>query len=264
MTWKEIVQDNIIKNSDKIRAATRPLRDRFGIDYFTYHRIDNEGFYKVLVDRPDWAECYVQKQIYRNDPYLRQASVYKSGFYHVEQHGSHEYQEHLLKEGKTVLDVDINVLYIHREGLAVELFGFSANRKRSSLNELYLNNQSLLKSFSDYFKGELGSVLMEIESYLLPDLKGDDFFTDEPIGNKVDVHGFLQDLKIDHNLTPREKECLKYLLKGKSAKETGAFLKLSPRTIEFYLENIKKKWGCTSKATLFTKAESYHKLGLIP
>lgn len=54
-------------------------------------------------------------------------------------------------------------------------------------------------------------------------------------------------------LTAREKECLYYLVSGKSAKQTAALLNVSPRTVEFHLENIKQKAGCRTKLELLGK-----------
>jgi DNA-binding CsgD family transcriptional regulator len=48
-------------------------------------------------------------------------------------------------------------------------------------------------------------------------------------------------------LSKREAECLEGLALGKSMKEIGKLLDLSPRTIEFYLNNIKDKTGIRSK-----------------
>jgi hypothetical protein len=42
-SWKQIVQDYIVKHSDKIKKTTRPLKDHLGVSYFTYHRIDLDG-----------------------------------------------------------------------------------------------------------------------------------------------------------------------------------------------------------------------------
>ena len=56
------------------------------------------------------------------------------------------------------------------------------------------------------------------------------------------------------HITKRETECLHYLMKGMKTKEIAAQLNLSPRTIEFYLEKLKKKWRCTNKAELILKA----------
>lgn len=51
----------------------------------------------------------------------------------------------------------------------------------------------------------------------------------------------------------RERECIHYLLRGKSAKGIARILNLSARTIEFYTRNIKKKLGATTRAELIDK-----------
>jgi DNA-binding CsgD family transcriptional regulator len=51
-------------------------------------------------------------------------------------------------------------------------------------------------------------------------------------------------------LTKREAECMFLLLKGKSINTIAAILKLSPRTIEYYLKNIKIKLNCRTKFDL--------------
>lgn len=56
------------------------------------------------------------------------------------------------------------------------------------------------------------------------------------------------------SMTKRERECLLYLSQGKSAKEIARLLNLSWRTIEYYIENMKKKWGCTKRTELVVKA----------
>lgn len=51
-------------------------------------------------------------------------------------------------------------------------------------------------------------------------------------------------------LTPRENECLQWLLKGKSAKIIAENMQLSSRTIEIYINAIKKKFSCRTKLEL--------------
>lgn len=68
-SWTEILR-YLAKYNDEIVQATRPLRDCFGVKYFTYHRIDQDGNYTVLLDRPDWAEHYVAEKFYLNDPLM--------------------------------------------------------------------------------------------------------------------------------------------------------------------------------------------------
>jgi DNA-binding CsgD family transcriptional regulator len=60
-------------------------------------------------------------------------------------------------------------------------------------------------------------------------------------------------------LSLRERECLKLLLEGKTAKETAQDMQLSFRTVEYYFENIKNKLHCFSKRELFAYAHRLEK-----
>lgn len=51
-------------------------------------------------------------------------------------------------------------------------------------------------------------------------------------------------------LTQREAETCHHLLQGKTIPETGMALNLSPRTIEFYVKNMKLKIGVKTKDEL--------------
>src|SRR5579863_1830482 len=126
MNWDSIVQDFIVKHSDRIYRTTRPLRDHLDATYFTYHRIDLEGKYTVLVDRPDWAERYVEKKFYLNDPYLRHFDRYESGICTMFTNGTEEFREQVFREGKEVLDAHDTAFLIEKRPNFVEFFGFAS------------------------------------------------------------------------------------------------------------------------------------------
>ncbi|HEY5260212.1 MAG TPA: LuxR C-terminal-related transcriptional regulator [Rhabdochlamydiaceae bacterium] len=274
LNWEEIVQKYIVKHSDRIKKTTKPLVDHFGIAYFTYHRIDNEGKYTVLVDRPEWAERYVSSKIYLVDPYLRHPSVFESGISLWENHGSEEYRETVMKEAKEILDLDTSVTLIQKHNGCVEFFGFAGKKEDCALESLYLNHRHLLKSFIGHFKREMRPVLtqMEDEAGSLIDLKGLDFFRQEPMCADLPSEtllayykdlGMKWELAQIEKLTPRERQCLKLLTEDKSAKETAALLGLSPRTIESYFENIKNKLSCTYKHEVLHLARTLQEIGLL-
>lgn len=48
----------------------------------------------------------------------------------------------------------------------------------------------------------------------------------------------------------REAECMVQLLKGKTVYKVAEAVHLSPRTIEYYLKNMKAKLGCRTKFEL--------------
>ena len=54
-------------------------------------------------------------------------------------------------------------------------------------------------------------------------------------------------------LTPREIECGKWLILGKTADETATILGLSRRTVEDHLASMKTKLGCNNKVRLAIK-----------
>ncbi len=54
-------------------------------------------------------------------------------------------------------------------------------------------------------------------------------------------------------LSKRESECIHYLVRGMTLKLVAKKMGLSPRTVEFYVDNAKDKLGCVSKSELIAK-----------
>ncbi len=55
-------------------------------------------------------------------------------------------------------------------------------------------------------------------------------------------------------LTKRQTECLFYLFEGHTAKEIAKIIKISPRTVEGYIETMRNKLNCTTLSELLLKA----------
>ncbi len=53
--------------------------------------------------------------------------------------------------------------------------------------------------------------------------------------------------------TQREAECMMNLIKGRTISTTASALELSSRTVEFYVNNIKRKLNCRTKSDLIQK-----------
>lgn len=67
-----------------------------------------------------------------------------------------------------------------------------------------------------------------------------------------------------HQFTKREEDCLYYFLRGASIKDIAKQLKISPRTVEVYIQNIKDKLHCSKKNKLIAKAILSGYLSIIP
>lgn len=87
----------------------------------------------------------------------------------------------------------------------------------------------------------------------------------EQVGLSLDPQFQLTDrlINLSKKLSLREKECLHLLIQGKTAQETGLILFLSPRTIEYYFENLKDKLDCSNKRELFKIAKELNHFNLL-
>jgi len=56
------------------------------------------------------------------------------------------------------------------------------------------------------------------------------------------------------NLTAREKECLHWIVYGKTAWEIGMILNISKNTVIFHVENLKRKFNVNNRHHLIVKA----------
>jgi len=66
-----------------------------------------------------------------------------------------------------------------------------------------------------------------------------------------DLDAFLKQASA---LSEQEIECMRFLLQGKTAKETAILMNISFRTVEYYFENIKDKLTCFRKRDLYACA----------
>lgn len=74
---------------------------------------------------------------------------------------------------------------------------------------------------------------------------------------------YLYNVKTDVNtsLSPREVECIVHVLRGKTSKQIARVLKLSHRTVEFYIGRVKHKLYCNTKSELIEKVLSGRLIG---
>ena len=274
MSWDEIVRNYIVRYADTIRKTTEPLRS-LGVGYFSYHHVDHEGRYTVLVDRPDWAEHYVGSEFYKEDPFLRRPEVYQSGALFVETCLEQEWRDKLFDDGERLFQLNSMLTLVDRTETGVEFFGFAGNRKDSNFQKLYMNHLPLLNLFKTHYKNELKPLLnkMRQEPFFLNELKGQDFYCLTPITctlphstrtKFLTALGHKSAVEKVGLLTAREKQCLMLLLQGKSAKESALELTLSSRTVESHFENIKRKMHLYTKSDLFLFSKQLEEMELLP
>jgi DNA-binding CsgD family transcriptional regulator len=147
-----------------------------------------------------------------------------------------------------------------------DIFCFGNNQPLEKMLNFYINNTKLLEKFISYFN-EAAYPLIQLGEK--NKIKIDNFIdlNEEIVSAKpedIKFNELLEAIKLKryHLTTPkgivkitrRELECLKLTAQRFSAKESAKMLNLSPRTVEDYLENLKTKFGYTSKFDLIDLA----------
>jgi DNA-binding CsgD family transcriptional regulator len=119
--------------------------------------------------------------------------------------------------------------------------------------ELFISHKMPLRSKSGKIIGVFGiSTLydekeVEISDYPTPENAFENIVV-------LDPKSYQSHIYLTSDLTKRQMECLRYIVKGMTAKEIAKIMFLSPRTIEHYIQAIKLKWNCHSRSKLVEKA----------
>lgn len=264
---------DISKHSDTVKKCTRALK-HLGVTRFYYAFINEKGEHVLLSDAPDTVEYYYEQSLYYKDPYMRHPDNYKSGFFAIEHFKKNEFDESLARVGQKFKQVPIIGLCEKHEE-SVEFFRFWGEYGAVNFDMSNLQYANLLKAFARHFKEECSQIIKpyDAQGFSVKELVGANLFENAAkTSSKIDakaLRSYLQEIGLGADvaradaLTPREKMCMRLLLKGKSMKEMASLLLLSPRTVEHYLESIKNKFCCRYKNELFVIAERLYEFGLI-
>lgn len=115
----------------------------------------------------------------------------------------------------------IKMPWYNQSGKIIGIFGFS-----------FLNGSTL--EYAEYIARRIGLV---------------------KLAKNIKKYSAINEIKISNiTLSPRQTQCLYFLIRGKSAKQIGEILSLSARTIETYTENLRRKLNCKSSSELIEKA----------
>jgi len=149
----------------------------------------------------------------------------------------------------------------------IECWSFATTHDHPYISNFYFDNLATLHKFITYFS-ECANSIIETgsqtavstmskkldmsplpQSYQKPMLIGNNYGARN---DAISVKGYIP--------TPREQECLTYLIQGKSAKQTAYLMNISSRSVESYLHNLKTKTGCHKGVELVSKFNQYTKL----
>lgn len=234
-----------------------PLKD-LGVSDFGYAKFYPDQTYVDLFSSIPWQkiyyECFDCADIIRNDiEYLSKTE----GSFILWGNTDIERESPIVNESYN-LDIWHGLRIYEYTEKAIEVWHFATTKDNEQINNFYVNNIDIFKKFTVYFDYKAKPIVEKAENFkaFLPTSV---FESLNPFPSKLSFpwenHIKKHRIRVGFNheevfLSKREVECISRAYQHKTIKEIAREINLSPRTVEFYLNNIRRKTHCYNKKDL--------------
>lgn len=248
----------------EIKQICQPLFDLLDITYFNYMRTYPDGSFSVLTTHAT-RDKYLFEQDYQDsmdyDPAIYAHSEGYILWNDAEKFLPTQAQKELIRkkirDGANFFNVGNGIAFYEKHVNFVDIYQFGADSKNENIIASYFIHNNELQLFIAFFKEKARNLikLSHENKLILPNLekieRNEKIITNDEMRKNI----FLQATKVKRYyveagskayLTPRELACLAGVARGLKQKEVAHKLKVSPKTIEYFLENIKRKLGLSN------------------
>jgi LuxR family quorum-sensing system transcriptional regulator SolR len=256
---KEDKQHISITTANDVKQICAPLFDKTPICYFRYSRTYKNQMAFTLVSNDAWQKFYLEQKFQTK---ITTSKAFSAG-YHLAENLNPEWY----KAYHEIMGVK-SILYGIKECKDYyESVNFGIKEKQ---DDYWLNNINLLENFTLYFQDQAASLIKMVSKKNNLVYQGEmdkNFIKQEPKTELIEQipikRYFLDHMGINNRLSERETQCLIYLLRGRTAKQTAKELGISPKSVEAHINSIKIKFDCYTRAELFDKAITSGFIGLV-
>jgi len=249
-----IMQDR--KQSAIVKATceiVKPLFNATNTKFFHYERIYDNGTAFNMVTDHQWLKHLYKKKYMLTAPIPN--NKIKERFYYLIPRDLSGYSE-CIDDFFNYFGYGYAVDIIHRYKDYYELFCFAGSNHDEQMQNYFLNHYDIFEKFILYFKDKGAKYLSQTKQMatVLPEImrsnvKGLQYDEQEKYSdNHFDIKRYYINDKT--YLTMREYDCLKQLALGYTVKEIAKIQKISPNTVEYFLNNIKLKAQMIKKSDL--------------
>ncbi|OGT36119.1 MAG: hypothetical protein A3F11_10925 [Gammaproteobacteria bacterium RIFCSPHIGHO2_12_FULL_37_14] len=253
----DLSRHSSIINTNTVNKIIKPLSDAFNVTHFCYLKLYTDGSRLLLSNDPDCVRFMYEEGKYKQ--------MWLDGERPELLHeGWHSWD--VLKNtnrDKGALEKEINHLFNLYHGMSFIKRGqsfFEIYTFDTATPEIYLADKRLLKHFILYFKEQAKKIIdsAEHEKIKIPlskplfekmnDQHHNEFieFTRNTQLNRYYLGGSYG----DEYLTPKQMQCTYWLIHGKSFQEIGTLVGITEKTVDHYIQAIKKKLKCNTRVQL--------------
>jgi DNA-binding CsgD family transcriptional regulator len=272
MSNRHYEQNPSLKHAALLQSVCRPL-DKHGVSFFGYTAVDAMNRAYCLGSKADYAENYLRSALAHNDIHrFEMESKTKPQYFFW------DFCE-LDKENEILYDIAAKFNQSHTLTITrsskdlIECYHFSGKNHDEHLNQYYAENLDALHLYIDYFDDCLKNIpeLAELYKHPVSISKTSLSVSNRPqecAEIRPDIHNIAQfttpitlTRANQFLLSDQERECLRWMHKGKPYEMIGQIMNVSRKTVERYVTTIKEKYECT---TLFQLGEKMAEHNLTP
>lgn len=247
---------------NKISALTAPMRIHLGIDQFWRNSHSTDGSYSLIGNHPPTAGLFFDQHLFLGHPLFRHPMFIQSGYILPELLHSRDYES---TQGQLRVDGGCYhvCIKIHKTAHGIVEYGFACSKFQPGFEVAYMKQLQNLDKFIAYFDREADKIIRLTEDFKIDISKliGTAYHENPqfqaPIAKQESEFQFLIAMENDLHrsrallaLTNTERSILRLVVLGKTAREIGAMLFRSHRTIENHLETIKEKLAVNGRSGL--------------
>lgn len=253
---KSALEHNISAASTLLDIIS-PLKE-IGVNDFGYAKFYPDGTYIDLFSNIEWQKVYYQ--------YFDCASIIQEDLEYLSRTGgsvilwgnSEVERKSAIMDESYKLDIWHGLRIYEYSTQSIEVWHFATTRENEQINNFYVNNINLFKKFIMYFDDK-AKFLVEVSEKFKARLEEDLFSSlkSQPTVLTFPWEKTIKKHKINIGeegetvfLSKREAECISYAYHHKTVKEIAREINLSPRTVEGYFSNIRRKTKCYNKKDL--------------
>lgn len=244
--------------ASEINNICKPLH-KLNITYFGHGKLTNDSQFSAISSHPIFFESYLKNQYYNADLHFAKQPI--NSKYVIWDSLEFEGQTSVMEDESCALGIRHTFTIIQKSKDEKHFYHFASDVLDKQINQVYLSNIDILELFIKRFNEQVKesnelskaydftfSLDQNSPGYLIKNTN--DLLVSQEIKEKIIAELSGCNLSL---LSLREKECLTWVIRGKTASEIAHILGLSKRTIESYMINIKNKLGAASKSELIGK-----------
>jgi DNA-binding CsgD family transcriptional regulator len=174
---------------------------------------------------------------------------------------------HIFRDAKQ-FKIDNGITFTERDENSCTFYQIGTTPENAHLINFYMNNLDVIKLFIKYFKEKASDLIKLAEANRIisyDSIKKSASLQKNisPLTSPKMFEYFLKQISFEkyclgqqygnNYFTPREAQCVYYLLKGYTAKQVALALNISSRTVEYYIDTIKLKLNTRTKSQAIIK-----------